>query len=48
VAERSVVLEQDQHGLLFVTCCGRHRELVAHRQFNPTGSKDLASTGAGA
>jgi hypothetical protein len=39
-AGRSVVLEQDQRGLLFVTRCASHRELVAHCQFNPTGSKD--------
>jgi hypothetical protein len=30
---------------LFLTRCGSHRELVAHRdQVNPTGSKNLAST----
>ena len=30
---------------LLLTHCGSHRELVSHRdRFNPTGSKDLAST----
>ncbi|MGB8874734.1 MAG: hypothetical protein ACLP4R_23770 [Solirubrobacteraceae bacterium] len=38
-----MVLEQDQRGLLFLTRRGPHREFVAHCQFNPTGSKDLAS-----
>ena len=37
-----MVLEQAQRGLLFLTRCGSHRELVAHYQFNPTGNKDLA------
>ena len=46
--DRSVVLEHDQRGPLFLTRCGSHHELVAHHQFNPTGSKDLASTRAGA
>ncbi len=46
--DRSVVLEQDRRGLLFETRFGSHRELAAHRQFSPTGSKDFASFGAGA
>ena len=33
--DRSVLLEQTQRGLLFETRCGSHRELAAHRQFNP-------------
>ncbi|HTP20170.1 MAG TPA: hypothetical protein VMJ65_11240 [Solirubrobacteraceae bacterium] len=39
-----MVLEQAQRELPFVTRC--ESEAVAHHQFDPTGSKDLASTRA--